>query len=357
MRVITHLLQPYIWKFAVIYFDDILVYSKNREEHLTHLHSICQLLRRESIYINLKKCTFMSNSVIFLGFIMSTEGIKMDPEKVKAILDWPLPTTITEVRNFHGLATFYRRFIRNFSGITAPITDCLKKSEFKWTNAATRAFEQIKQKITEAPIPRVPDFEKVFEVACDASNVGIGSVLSQEGHPIAFHSETLSDSKCKYSPYALEFYALVQSIHHWRHYLIGREFVLYSDHESLKHLQSQHKMGANFAKWSTYIQEFTFTSRHKSGKENGIADVLSRRIHLLTTMAISVPGFEQIKEAYLTKTSVPSIKRSFGVILSCIHTLAFMMDICSMVVAFVCQIHLFESMLLGNYIPEDAADI
>ena len=224
----------------------------------------------------------------------------MDLEKVKAILDWPRPTTVTEVRSFHGFATFYGRFIRNFSGITAPITECFKKGEFKWTNAATRAFEQLKQKIIEAPILRLPDFDKVFEVACDASNVGMGSVLSQEGHPIAFHSEKLSYSKRKYSLDALEFYALVQSLHHWRHYLVGREFMLYSVHESLKHLHLQQKVGANYAKWSAYIQEFTFTIRHKSGKENVIADALSHWKHLPTTMAIFVPGFEQIKEEYET---------------------------------------------------------
>ena len=151
----THLLQPYIGKLVVVYFDDILIYRKTKEEHLTHLHTICHLPPQESFYINLKKCTNMSNSVVFLGFIISTEGIKMDPEKVNAILDWLLPTTVTAVKSFHGLAIFYRRFIRNFSGITAPITERLKKGKFKWTNTATRAFEQIKQKITEAPLLRL----------------------------------------------------------------------------------------------------------------------------------------------------------------------------------------------------------
>lgn len=169
------------------------LYSKTKDEHVTHLQAICHLLCRKLFYINLKKCIFMSSSVVFLGFIISTERVKMDPEKVKAVLDWLLPTTVTEVRSFHELATFHR----SFNSITAPITEYLKKSEFEWTNAATQAFEQIKRKITEALIMCLPDFDKVFEVTCDASNVGIGGVLSQKGHPIAFtkrNSQTRSTS-------------------------------------------------------------------------------------------------------------------------------------------------------------------
>eukprot|EP00268_Persea_americana_P043977 TRINITY_DN4436_c0_g2_i4.p1 TRINITY_DN4436_c0_g2~~TRINITY_DN4436_c0_g2_i4.p1 ORF type:complete len:191 (-),score=23.12 TRINITY_DN4436_c0_g2_i4:635-1207(-) len=177
MRVMNQLLKPFIGQFVVVYFDDILIYSKSKREHLDHLKSIFQLLRQEHFYANLKKCTFMSNSVIFPVFVVSSKGIAMDTSKIQAILDWPIPTTLTEVRSFHGLATFYKRFIRDFSSIMAPITDCMKRGEFKWTGAATRAFGDIKHRITEAPILRLPDFNKVFEVACDASHIGIGVVL------------------------------------------------------------------------------------------------------------------------------------------------------------------------------------
>eukprot|EP00261_Vitis_vinifera_P039772 XP_019081015.1 PREDICTED: uncharacterized protein LOC109124002 isoform X1 [Vitis vinifera] len=146
-------------------------------------------LRAEKFYINLKKCTFMSPSVVFLGFVVSSKGVETDPEKIKAIVDWPVPTNIHEVRSFHGMATFYRQFIRNFSSIMTPIIEGMKPGLFIWTKAANKAFEEIKSKMVNPPILRLPDFEKVFEVAYDASHVGIGAVLSQKGHPVAFFSE------------------------------------------------------------------------------------------------------------------------------------------------------------------------
>ena len=248
MRVMTQVLQPLIAKFLVVYFDDILIYSQSKEEHLAHLRQVFLTLREAKLYINLKKCPFMKPHVFFLGFIVSKHGVLANLKKVRVIREWPEPQSITETRSFHGLASFYRRFIRGFSTIMAPITECLKTKEFQWSNVASQAFREIKVIMTEAPVLRYPDFIKVFEVACDALGVGIGGVLSQEGHPIAFFSEKLNDAKRQYSIYNKEFYAKVQSLRFWRFYLLPTEFVLFSDHQALRYLNSQKKFNARHDK-------------------------------------------------------------------------------------------------------------
>ncbi|PKU59559.1 uncharacterized protein LOC110109727 [Dendrobium catenatum] len=172
----TQVLRPFIGKFVVVYINNILIYNRSTSQHLDHLRQVCEVLRKEQLYANPKKCTFLVYRVIFLGFIVSAQGVSADHEKVRAIVEWPIPQTIREVRSFHGLATFYRRFIRNFSTIVSPITDCLKKGDFHWTLAATQAFDEIKQKMVEAPVMRLPNFSKVFEITCDASGVGIVGV-------------------------------------------------------------------------------------------------------------------------------------------------------------------------------------
>lgn len=242
----------------------------------------------------------MKNRVYFLGFIISDQGVEADPTKVQAIKNWPAPHNFSEVRSFHGLATFYRRFIRNFSAIMAPITECLKSKNFLWTTAADKAFTEIKIKIGEAPVLKLSDFSKIFEVACDASHVGIGGVLSQESHPIAFYSEKLNETRRRYSAYDMEFYALVQTLKHWRPYLIHREFILYTDHDSLKHVNAQSKLNSRHARWMDYLQQFDFVIKHKSVTENKAADALSRRPHLLMVSSVNIVEFDSLKQQYST---------------------------------------------------------
>ncbi|XP_042483120.1 uncharacterized protein LOC122063484 [Macadamia integrifolia] len=300
MRVMTQVLRPFIGRFLVVYFDDILVYSKHPDDHIDHLKQVLRVLRMEKLYINLKKCSFMLPKVVFLGFIVSSKGVEADPEKIKSITNWPTPKTITEVRSFHGLASFYRRFIRNFSAVMAPITECMKQSKgkFEWTTAATKALHLIKKKMTEAPVLRLPDFNRVFEVATDASHIGLGGVLIQEGHPIAFYSEKLNDAKRRYSTYDLELYAVIQVLRHWRHYLIGKEFILYTDHEALKHLHSQKSISQKHAKWVAYLQEFVFAMKYKAGKENTVTDALSRKVLTINTFSAHAISIDQIRDEY-----------------------------------------------------------
>ena len=161
---------------------------------------------------------------MYLGFVVSAEGLNMDPKKVKEIVEWPSPRNVFEVRSFHGLASFYIKFIRNFSKINAPIIETIKKIKqpFKWTAEAERNFQLLKKKITKKPVLVLPDFNKTFQVKCDASAEAIGGVLSQEDRPIAYFSEKLNDARRKYSSYDKEFYAVVQALKKWRHYLMSK---------------------------------------------------------------------------------------------------------------------------------------
>ena len=184
-------------KFLVMYFDDILIYSNSKEQHLDHLTQVCITLRNESLYGNLKKCSLFTNKVVFLGFIVSSEGVSANPQRVQVIVDWPELKNIHEIRNFHVLASFYRWFIKGFSTIMFPITNYMKQGEFVWTKVAVKAFNKVRQKMTEALVMRLLDFTKPFEVECDALGISIGGVLSQECHPISYFSEKLNDAKQK----------------------------------------------------------------------------------------------------------------------------------------------------------------
>ena len=298
MRVMNQALRPFISKCVVVYFDDILIYSPNLDTHLQHLHDVLSVLRQQQLFAAKKKCIFGTSQVLFLGYIVSSDGLKVDQSKIEAIKSWPIPRTITDVRSFHGLASFYRRFVRNFSALTAPLTDYMKGSSFSWTTAAEEAFIAIKNHLVSAPILALPDFSTVFELHCDACKTGIGAVLSQRGRPIAFYSEKIAGSRARYSTYDVEFYSIVQAIRHWRHYLFHQEFILFTDHDALKHLDSQSKISSRHASWIAYLQQFTFVIRHQSGETNKVADALSMRHTMLATFHAIVPGFAAFTDLY-----------------------------------------------------------
>ncbi|GJX32198.1 RNA-directed DNA polymerase [Tanacetum coccineum] len=256
--------------------------------------SPCAVSALLKLYANGKKCHFLVTKVTFLGYIVTGSGIKMDPTKVEAIISWPTPSTIHDIHNFHGLASFYRRFIWNFSSIIAPLTECIKGGQFTWTSEPAKAFDILKAKVTEAPVLALPNFDEVFQV----SGVGIGGVLSKNQRPIAFFSEKLNDVRCKYSTYDKEFYAIVCSLDTLRHYLLSNEFVLFSDHEALKFINGQHKLKSCHAKWVEFILAFSFVIRHKVGSNNQVVNALSRRHLLITTMQIRVQGFDSFRGLY-----------------------------------------------------------
>ncbi|KAG7568203.1 Ribonuclease H-like superfamily [Arabidopsis thaliana x Arabidopsis arenosa] len=300
MRVMNQALRPFIGKFVVVYFDDILIFSSSLTDHCSHLREVLRVLQAEKLFAAKQKCEFGVSELLFLGYVVSDKGLSVDLSKVEAIRSWPVPRTISEVRSFHGLASFYRRFVSHFSTIMAPITNCMREGKFEWPPEATAAFELIKEKLTTAPILVLPDFTLPFELHCDASKLGIGAVLSQQSRPVAFYSEKLSGARSRYSTYDVEFYAIVQAIKHWRHYLVHREFVLFTDHDALRHLDSQAKVSSRHASWIAYLQQFTFSIRHQSGKTNRVADALSRRHSLITTMNTSVLGFAALADLYPT---------------------------------------------------------
>ncbi|XP_071923187.1 uncharacterized protein [Coffea arabica] len=215
-------------------------------------------------------------------YVVSSQGIKVDKSKIEAIEQWPTPTSVPDVRSFLGLAGFYRRFVKNFSTLAAPLTAVTKKDDkFHWGESQEQAFLALKDTLTHAPVLALPNFNKTFEIDCDASGVGIGAVLMQDKRPCAFFSEKLGGAALNYPTYDKELYALVRALETWQHYLRPREFVIHTDHESLKYLKGQPKLSKRHAKWVSFIDTFSYVIKYKTGKTNVVADALSRRHSLL----------------------------------------------------------------------------
>jgi hypothetical protein len=232
--LMNHIFNPYLRKFILVFFDDILVYSKDLKSHMKHLQVTLGLLRQNQLYAKLSKCRFGVAEVDYLGHIVSVEGVCADPGKIKAMVDWPLPSNIKSLRGFLGLTGYYRKFIRGYGSIASPLTAMLKKNSYSWSDSARVAFNALKTAVTQAPVLALPNFSKQFTIECDASGLGVGAVLMQDKRPIAYLSKALKGKALHMSTYEKELFSLVTTIQKWRPYLLGHSFVVKTDQQSLK---------------------------------------------------------------------------------------------------------------------------
>jgi hypothetical protein len=270
--------MPELDKFVVAFIDDILIYSKNEEEHAKHLRIVLTRLREHQLYAKFSKCAFWLEEIQFLGHVLSAKGIAVNPSKVQDILEWKPPTTVHQVRSFLGLAEYYRRFIPDFSKIVKPITGLLKNdTKFDWSSKCNEAFEQLKVLLTTAPALAQPDIEKPFDVYCDASGSGLRCVLMQEGRVIAYASRQLRLHEGHYPTHDLELAAVVHALKIWRHYLLGNTCHLYTNHKSLKYIFTQSELNMRQTRWLELIKDYDLEIHYHPGKANLVADALSRK--------------------------------------------------------------------------------
>lgn len=289
----NHIFKAFLRKFVIIFFDDILIFSKTLEDHSNHLKQVFNCLSANSLFLKHSKCSFAQNSIDYLGHIITEFGVQPDKSKIIAMLDWPVPRTITELRGFLGLTGYYRKFVQHYATIASPLTDLLKKESFSWSSPAQQSFEALKQAMTRTPVLALPDFSKPFILQTDASGVGIGAVLLQSNHPIAYFSKKLSSQLQNSSTYIRELYAITAAVKKWRQYLLGSRFTIQTDHKTLKHLMEQVVLTPEQQHYLSKLLGFEYTITYKPGKDNLAADALSRQSDQPTAqfLGFSTPKF------------------------------------------------------------------
>jgi hypothetical protein len=221
-----------------VFFDDILIYNQSLDEHVVHLQQVLQLLRQEHWQVKMFKCSFATRQISYLGYVISEQGVSTCPDKVKVVSEWLIPC-VKDLRSFLGLAGYYRKFVKNFGVISRPLTDLLKQhTVFVWTTDHGVAFQTLKTTLVQAPILALPDFAKPFHIGTDASDIGVGAMLMQDHHPLAFVSKSLGPRLRGLSTYE-KYVAILLAVEQWRSYLQFQEFVIATDHKSLSHLNEQ----------------------------------------------------------------------------------------------------------------------
>lgn len=292
-------------KCALVFFDDILIYSPTLEAHAQDLRTVLQLLQDHQWKVKLSKCSFALKELNYLGHTIGVAGVSTDPSKVQDIVNWAIPTTLKKLRGFLGIAGYYHKFVKNFGVISKPLTNLLRKGvEFVWTPEVHESFEQFKKALASAPVLALPDFTKPSVIETDASEIGIGAVLSQDKHPIAYMSKALGPRTRGLSTYEKECLAILLAIEHWRSYLQYAEFTILTDHKSLMNLTDQRLHTPWQQKAYTKLLGLQFKICYKKGIHNEAADARSRCDHnsSLEVVAISVckpTWLEEVVNGYL----------------------------------------------------------
>ncbi|KAI2655269.1 Transposon Tf2-6 polyprotein [Labeo rohita] len=273
-------------RYVIVYIDDILIFSNSLAEHVQHVRAVLQRLIQHQLYAKEEKCQFHQQSIAFLGYVISPEGVAMDDAKVKAVREWPRPKTLKELQRFLGFSNFYRCFIRNFSTVAAPLTSMVKrgKTHLTWSLDAVQAFHDLRHRFTTAPILRHPDPQLPFLVEVDASSTGVGAVLSQQQgqppktYPCAFFSHKLSPAERNYDVGNRELLAIKLALEEWRHWLEGARhpFTILTDHKNLEYLRTAKVLNHRQARWALFFTRFNFEISYRPGSQNLKADALSR---------------------------------------------------------------------------------
>jgi hypothetical protein len=305
-------LQPVLRKFALVFFNDILVYSRTLDEHVEHLSVVLSLLQKDNWKVKLSKCTFATRSISYLGHVISATGVQTDPNKVTVVVNWPRPSNIKELCSFFGLAGYYRKFPPHFGIISQPLTLLLKKNtKFIWTEAQETAFQCLKTRLSQALVLALPDFSKSFILETDACDQGIGGVFMQGGHPLAYVSKALGPKTRGLSTYEKEYLAILMAVDHWRSYLQHSSFVIHTDQKSLIHLNDQRLHTVWQQKVFTKLLDLQYSVSYKKGSDNRVADALSRKAsHESSCAALSAvtPSWaDTVANSYLQDTQAQDL--------------------------------------------------
>ena len=282
-RLMNELFRDHLWKWALVFLDDVLVYSKCEDDHFAHLKATFQLLREANLKLKPKKCRLVQKEVTYLSHIIGNEGIQVDPKKVEVVENWPVPKTVKGVRSFLGFCNYYRRFVKDFAGIASPLSSLTKKKvPFIWNDECQIAFDRLRKELITAPVLEFPDYTGTFILDTDASNTSLGAVLSNvingEERPLVYASRVLSKTETNYSTTKREALAVVQAVKWFKPYIWGVKFILRTDYSSLQWLFRQKEPDGMTFRMQQQLQEFDFNVVHRAWAKHGNADGLSRML-------------------------------------------------------------------------------